>query len=97
MEAKESSILDAAETIFAQVGLDGAKVSNIARAGRLRGHGIPLLQKQAGPVSRGRGSLLDPTDAAEAAIVPMRRLEKLEQFFAATTSTRYWTNSKSSR
>ena len=32
VEAKESSILDAAETIFAQVGFDGAKVSDIARA-----------------------------------------------------------------
>ena len=32
MEAKESSILDAAEKIFAQVGFDGAKVSEIARA-----------------------------------------------------------------
>ena len=32
VEAKESSILDAAEKIFAQVGFDGAKVSDIARA-----------------------------------------------------------------
>ena len=32
IEAKESSILDAAERIFAQAGFDGAKVSDIARA-----------------------------------------------------------------
>ena len=32
VEAKESSILDAAEKIFAEAGFDGAKVSDIARA-----------------------------------------------------------------
>ena len=32
VEAKESSILDAAEKTFAQVGFDGAKVSEVARA-----------------------------------------------------------------
>ena len=32
VEAKESSILDAAEKTFAEVGFDGAKVADIARA-----------------------------------------------------------------
>jgi TetR/AcrR family fatty acid metabolism transcriptional regulator len=32
IEAKESTILDAAEKIFARAGFDGAKVSDIARA-----------------------------------------------------------------
>ena len=37
MEAKESSILDAAETIFAQVGFDGAKVWRLRAASAAEG------------------------------------------------------------
>ncbi len=32
LEAKESSILDAAERIFSKAGFDGAKISDISRA-----------------------------------------------------------------
>ena len=72
VEAKESSILDAAETIFAQVGFDGAKVSNIARAASVAEGTVYLYYKNkqdllAGVVGRFWTQL---TLGAEAAIEP---------------------------
>ena len=72
MEAKESSILDAAETIFAQVGFDGAKVSEIARAASVAEGTVYLYYKNkqdllAGVVGRFWTQL---TLGAEAAIEP---------------------------
>lgn len=82
VEAKESSILDAAETIFAQVGFDGAKVSNIARAASVAEGTVYLYytNKQdllAGVVGRFWTQL---TLGAEAAIDPdATTAEQLEQ------------------
>ena len=82
MEAKESSILDAAETIFAQVGFDGAKVSNIARAASVAEGTVYLYYKNkqdllAGVVGRFWTQL---TLGAEAAIEPdAATREQLEQ------------------
>ena len=82
MEAKESSILDAAETIFAQVGFDGAKVSDIARAASVAEGTVYLYytNKQdllAGVVGRFWTQL---TLGAEAAIDPdATTAEQLEQ------------------
>ena len=72
MEAKESSILDAAEKIFAQVGFDGAKVSEIARAASVAEGTVYLYYKNkqdllAGVVGRFWTQL---TLGAEAAIEP---------------------------
>ena len=72
VEAKESSILDAAETIFAQVGFDGAKVSDIARAASVAEGTVYLYYKNkrdllAGVVGRFWTQL---TLGAEAAIEP---------------------------
>ena len=82
MEAKESSILDAAEKIFAQVGFDGAKVSDIARAASVAEGTVYLYytNKQdllAGVVGRFWTQL---TLGAEAAIDPdATTAEQLEQ------------------
>ena len=82
MEAKESSILDAAETIFAQVGFDGAKVSEIARAASVAEGTVYLYYKNkqdllAGVVGRFWTQL---TLGAEAAIEPdAATREQLEQ------------------
>ena len=72
MEAKESSILDAAEKIFARVGFDGAKVSDIARAASVAEGTVYLYYKNkqdllAGVVGRFWTQL---TLGAEAAIEP---------------------------
>ena len=53
MEAKESSILDAAEKIFAQVGFDGAKVSEIARAASVAEGTVYLYYKNKQDLSAG--------------------------------------------
>ena len=71
-EAKESSILDAAEKIFARVGFDGAKVSDIARAASVAEGTVYLYYKNkqdllAGVVGRFWTQL---TLGAEAAIEP---------------------------
>ena len=82
MEAKESSILDAAETIFAQVGFDRAKVSEIARAASVAEGTVYLYYKNkqdllAGVVGRFWTQL---TLGAEAAIEPdATTREQLEQ------------------
>ena len=82
VEAKESSILDAAETIFAQVGFDGAKVSEIARAASVAEGTVYLYYKNkqdllAGVVGRFWTQL---TLGAEAAIEPdAATREQLEQ------------------
>ena len=82
MEAKESSILDSAETIFAQVGFDGAKVSDIARAASVAEGTVYLYYKNkqdllAGVVGRFWTQL---TLGAEAAIEPdATTREQLEQ------------------
>ncbi|GIR69043.1 MAG: hypothetical protein CM15mP74_02940 [Halieaceae bacterium] len=82
MEAKESSILDAAEKIFAQVGFDGAKVSDIARAASVAEGTVYLYYKNkqdllAGVVGRFWTQL---TLGAEAAIEPdVTTREQLEQ------------------
>ncbi len=72
VEAKESSILDAAEKIFARVGFDGAKVSDIARAASVAEGTVYLYYKNkqdllAGVVGRFWTQL---TLGAEAAIEP---------------------------
>ena len=82
MEAKESSILDAAEKIFARVGFDGAKVSEIARAASVAEGTVYLYYKNkqdllAGVVGRFWTQL---TLGAEAAIEPdVTTREQLEQ------------------
>ena len=82
VEAKESSILDAAETIFAQVGFDGAKVSDIARAASVAEGTVYLYYTNrqdllAGVVGRFWTQL---TLGAEAAIDPdATAAEQLEQ------------------
>ena len=82
MEAKESSILDAAERIFAQVGFDGAKVSEIARTASVAEGTVYLYYKNkqdllAGVVGRFWTQL---TLGAEAAIQPdATTAEQLEQ------------------
>ena len=82
VEAKESSILDAAEKIFAQVGFDGAKVSDIARAASVAEGTVYLYYKNkqdllAGVVGRFWTQL---TLGAEAAIEPdAATREQLEQ------------------
>ena len=82
VEAKESSILDAAEKIFARVGFDGAKVSEIARAASVAEGTVYLYynNKQdllAGVVGRFWTQL---TLGAEAAIDPdATTAEQLEQ------------------
>ena len=82
VEAKESSILDAAEKIFAQVGFDGAKVSEIARAASVAQGTVYLYYKNkqdllAGVVGRFWTQL---TLGAEAAIEPdATTREQLEQ------------------
>jgi TetR/AcrR family fatty acid metabolism transcriptional regulator len=82
VEAKESSILDAAEKIFAQVGFDGAKVSDIARAASVAEGTVYLYYKNkqdllAGVVGRFWTQL---TLGAEAAIQPdATTKEQLEQ------------------
>ena len=99
VEAKESSILDAAEKIFAQVGFDGAKVSDIARAASVAEGTVYLYYKNkqdllAGVVGRFWTQL---TLGAEAAIDPMRLQQNSWSSWAATTSTRYWSNLRWSR
>ena len=82
VEAKESSILDAAERIFAQAGFDGAKVSDIARAASVADGTVYLYYKNkqdllAGVVGRFWTQL---TLGAEAAIEPeATTIEQLEQ------------------
>ena len=82
IEAKESSILDAAEAIFAEVGFDGAKVSDIARAASVAEGTVYLYYKNkqdllAGVVGRFWTQL---TLGAEAAIEPdATTREQLEQ------------------
>jgi TetR/AcrR family fatty acid metabolism transcriptional regulator len=82
VEAKESSILDAAEKIFARVGFDGAKVSEIARAASVAEGTVYLYHKNkqdllAGVVGRFWTQL---TLGAEAAIQPnATTTEQLEQ------------------
>ena len=82
MEAKESSILEAAEKIFARVGFDGAKVSEIARAASVAEGTVYLYHKNkqdllAGVVGRFWTQL---TLGAEAAIQPnATTTEQLEQ------------------
>jgi TetR/AcrR family fatty acid metabolism transcriptional regulator len=82
IEAKESSILDAAERIFAQAGFDGAKVSDIARAASVAEGTVYLYYKNkqdllAGVVGRFWAQL---TLGAEAAIEPdVTTREQLEQ------------------
>ena len=82
IEAKESSILDAAETIFAEAGFDGAKVSDIARAASVAEGTVYLYYKNkqdllAGVVGRFWTQL---TLGAEAAIEPdATTREQLEQ------------------
>ena len=82
LEAKESSILDAAEKIFARVGFDGAKVSEIARAASVAEGTVYLYHKNkqdllAGVVGRFWTQL---TLGAEAAIQPnATTTEQLEQ------------------
>jgi TetR/AcrR family fatty acid metabolism transcriptional regulator len=82
VEAKESSILDAAEKTFAQVGFDGAKVSEIARAASVAEGTVYLYYKNkqdllAGVVGRFWTQL---TLGAEAAIEPdVTTREQLEQ------------------
>ena len=82
MEAKESSILDAAEKIFAQVGFDGAKVAEIARAASVAEGTVYLYYKNkqdllAGVVGRFWTQL---TLGAEAAIEhDVTTREQLEQ------------------
>ena len=82
IEAKESSILDAAERIFAQAGFDGAKVSDIARAASVAEGTVYLYYKNkqdllAGVVGRFWTQL---TLGAEAAIEPdATTQEQLEQ------------------
>ena len=82
VEAKESSILDAAEETFARVGFDGAKVSEIARAASVAEGTVYLYYKNkqdllAGVVGRFWTQL---TLGAEAAIEPdATTREQLEQ------------------
>ena len=82
IEAKESSILDAAERIFAQAGFDGAKVSDIARTASVAEGTVYLYYKNkqdllAGVVGRFWTQL---TLGAEAAIEPKATTaEQLEQ------------------
>ena len=82
VEAKESSILDAAEKIFGRVGFDGAKVSEIARAASVAEGTVYLYYKNkqdllAGVVGRFWTQL---TLGAEAAIDPdATTTEQLEQ------------------
>ena len=82
VEAKESSILDAAEKIFGRVGFDGAKVSEIARAASVAEGTVYLYYKNkqdllAGVVGRFWTQL---TLGAEAAIDPdATTAEQLEQ------------------
>ncbi|MGB0624751.1 MAG: TetR/AcrR family transcriptional regulator [Luminiphilus sp.] len=82
IEAKESSILDAAERIFAQAGFDGAKVSDIARAASVAEGTVYLYYKNkqdllAAVVGRFWTQL---TLGAEAAIQPdAATREQLEQ------------------
>ena len=82
VEAKESSILEAAEKIFARVGFDGAKVSEIARAASVAEGTVYLYHKNkqdllAGVVGRFWTQL---TLGAEAAIQPnATTTEQLEQ------------------
>jgi len=86
IEAKESSILDAAEAIFAKVGFDGAKVSDIARAASVAEGTVYLYYKNkqdllAGVVGRFWTQL---TLGAEAAIEPtattIKQLEQLGRY-----------------
>ena len=82
IEAKESSILDAAERIFAQAGFDGAKVSDIARGASVAEGTVYLYYKNkqdllAGVVGRFWTQL---TLGAEAAIdLDATNKEQLEQ------------------
>ena len=86
IEAKESSILDAAERIFAKAGFDGAKVSDIARAASVAEGTVYLYCKNkqdllAGVVGRFWTQL---TLGAEAAIEPdaatVKQLEQLGRY-----------------
>ncbi len=86
VEAKESSILDAAEKTFAEVGFDGAKVADIARAASVAEGTVYLYYKNkqdllAGVVGRFWTQL---TLGAEAAIEPgattREQLEQLGQY-----------------
>ena len=82
VQAKESSILDAAEKIFARVGFDSAKVSEIARAASVAEGTVYLYYKNkrdllAGVVGRFWTQL---TLGAEAAIEPdATTADQLEQ------------------
>ena len=86
VEAKESSILDAAETIFAQVGFDGAKVSNIARAASVAEGTVYLYYKNkqdllAGVVGRFWTQLTRGAEAAiESHATSKEQLEQLGRY-----------------
>ena len=88
VEAKESSILDAAEKIFTQVGFDGAKVSEIARAASVAEGTVYLYYKNkqdllAGVVGRFWTQLTQGAEAAiesDATTKEQRRLEQLGRY-----------------
>ena len=86
MEAKESSILDAAEKIFAEAGFDGAKVSNIARAASVAEGTVYLYYKNkqdllAGVVGRFWTQLtLGAEEAIEPDTTTAMQLEQLGRY-----------------
>ena len=86
MEAKESSILDAAEKIFAEVGFDGAKVSDIARAASVAEGTVYLYYKNkqdllAGVVGRFWTQLtLGAEEAIEPDTTTAMQLEQLGRY-----------------
>ena len=86
MEAKESSILDAAEKIFAEAGFDGAKVSDIARAASVAEGTVYLYYKNkqdllAGVVGRFWTQLtLGAEEAIEPDTTTAMQLEQLGRY-----------------
>ena len=86
VEAKESSILDAAEKIFAEAGFDGAKVSNIARAASVAEGTVYLYYKNkqdllAGVVGRFWTQLtLGAEEAIEPDTTTAMQLEQLGRY-----------------
>lgn len=86
VEAKESSILDAAEKIFAEAGFDGAKVSDIARAASVAEGTVYLYYKNkqdllAGVVGRFWTQLtLGAEEAIEPDTTTAMQLEQLGRY-----------------
>ena len=86
MEAKESSILDAAEKIFAEAGFDGAKLSDIARAASVAEGTVYLYYKNkqdllAGVVGRFWTQLtLGAEEAIEPDTTTAMQLEQLGRY-----------------